>query len=563
MALREIKEITDAVDTRGKELRELRDRFENDFELWRLKKYQLGKKDEYDNYTSNEPKTLANKIIEILSSAPLQIRIPLKNEREEERKQISNAERLVYGAINLADSRLQFTAQPSTQEQLAFFSTIRGSHATRAYIHKNNNGEVIPDIAVWDMLHTTWDVGADRMLWVCHTRPISVSQAKAEYDIDIGEVGNAVVYDFWDDEINCAILNGEFVIKPFKHELKHIPVLIGMVGSAPFIQSDRNTDTIKDFGESIYDSNRNLYDHKNKLITELMTIVGQGVHNPLKVKSAGGKKTLEKSPYYKGSVVQLDTEKGEEIEPVWQPTMPRDANALLGAVVRDMSIGGMPPIAFGELNFQLPGYGINLLTHAAASVLLPRQRSMEKTYEWIARELLTQYQGGGFGKLRLHGRDGSNEYFDVEITPEDVKGDWFPEAKLLPSLPEDTAAKYAMAQTAVQNELLSRETARDKLLGVQDPDLETQKILREKALNMPPILLRRMAAALIEEGRPDLARIFEAELERVTAQATPTKSPPEMPRSVVPSEETRGKTPTTPSAEEVALRAEARVRTET
>ena len=49
-----------------------------------------------------------------------------------------------------------------------------------------------------------------------------------------------------------------------------------------------------------------------------------------------------------------------------------------------------------------------------------------------------------------------------------------------------------------------------------------EKILRDKAWNMPPILLQRMANAMRNEGRPDWAAIFEAELQR---QATGIMEP--------------------------------------
>ncbi len=517
-----IDEILKAVERQDKVLTDLRTRFEDDFGKWRLEPFQEGKKGEYDNYTSNEPRNLVDKVTEKLATAPVQIRIPIDVDTEEERKAKSNAERFIYGAINLANSRLQNMIQPSIQEQLAFFATLRGWFALRAFIHKGKGGDVIPDIAIWDINHTTWDVGED-LLWVCHKRPITKETAKSEYGIDIN--GDSSLYDWWDDEINLAFINKEVVIKPQKHGCGHVPVLIGFVGSAPFISSTEYTDTIKNMGESILAANRDLYTPKNKLMTYYMTIVGQGVHNPIAVHSSGGRKTLEKSPYYKGSVVQLDTDKTEKIEPIFKPTMPGDVSALMGNLMRDINLGGIPPVAAGVQEFQLPYSAIHLLIDAASSALLPRQLAMEKAFNWMGRELLTQFAKGKFGKLRLHGRDGSNEAFDIKLEAKDIKGDWFPETKILPVLPEDMPAKYAMAQVAVVNELLSRETARDKILGVQDTDLETQKIIREKAMAMPPIMLRQIIAALIAEGRPDLAQIFVAELNKMAAGATETPRP--------------------------------------
>ena len=537
-------EILKAVKEKDGELKVLRDRFEADYGKWRLEEFSLGS--DYDNYTSSSPKRLVDKVTEILADAFLQIRIPLHKEKKQERDQISNAERFIYGAINLANSRLQATVQPTIQEQMAFLSVLRGWFALRAYIHKNKNGETIPDIRVWDIFHTTWDVGADGLLWACHSHPISKSQAKAEYDIDLKKSSTA--YDFWDNEKYAVILDKEFVIKPEKHGLKYPPILISMVGATPFIQSDLYQDTIKDTGESILASDRNLFDKVNKLKTYYLTLVGQGVHNPIAISSSDGKKTLEKSPYHKGNVVQLNSDKGEKIEPIFKPTMPSDAGNLLGLIMREMTSEGVLSLLSG-ISEAGSGYRVSLLTHAASTMLNNPKRSMEQGYEWLARELLTQYSAGGFGKLRLQGRDGSNEYFDMEVSPKDIKGDWFPEVRLRPSLPEDTAENYATAQLAVQNGLLSRETVRDKLLGVQDTDAEEDKVLREKASRIPSVMVREIARTLAEDGRPDLAMDLINEFQAQAAipfekQSQKQKERPVepqyatgMPREVLPSEE--------------------------
>ncbi len=514
-------DIITAVKQRETELQPLRERFENDYGLWRLTPYSLDKKigtiSEYENYTTNEPKTLANRVIEILSASPLLIRIPLELDSEEKRKRKSATERLIYGAMNLANFRLQMLMMPPVQSQLASYSTFRGWYGMRVFFRKDEHGEVISDIKVYDPLHLTWDIGEDGLSWQNHERTISKLQAKSEYKIETGSKG-VKIYDFWNKNVNAIIAGDKFVKKPTEHELGHIPCLISFVGSMPFIQSEKFQDTIVDMGESIYTSNRGIYDSKNKQVTLLQTIVGLGAHNPLAVYSAGGRKPFEKSPYYKGAIIQLDTDKNERVEPLLKPEMPRDVGNLLNIVTKDLSMGGMPPIAGGELNFQLPYSAVNLLMDAARSVILPRQAAMERSLEWMAREILTQYSKGGFGKLRLHGRDGSNQYFDVELTSEDVQGDWFPEVKILPSLPEDEPRNVEMVRILNQEKMLSKETMQDRFLGVRDTDIENQKLDREDAYDMPNIRHRRMAAALMVEGRPDMAAFHLAAAQNMEAQ---------------------------------------------
>ena len=174
MALRTESDIIDAVGGRERDSQviALRKRYEEDYEKWRLTSYQLGKKGEYENYTSNAPRNLVDKTVEKLATAPLQIEIPIDKDTEEERTAKANAERFYYGVINLVNSRLEAVTLPSIQEQLAFYATLRGSFAIRAYMRTTKQRKVIPDVVIWDLLNTTWEVGSDNLLWVCHTRTI-------------------------------------------------------------------------------------------------------------------------------------------------------------------------------------------------------------------------------------------------------------------------------------------------------------------------------------------------------------------------------------------------------
>jgi len=485
---------------------DLKNRIENDYDLWRLEPFQLGHEGEYENYTTNEPKTLANKTMEVLSTAPLQAEIPLLLSDEDERRRKSNTERFYYGILNLADSRLQNILQPSIQDQMAFFSTLRGWIVIRSYFRKTKDGKTIPDIVPWDILNVRWAIGADGLLYVFNMRPISKAQAKAEYNIDVAGSGvSTTLYDFWDDEQNSIVINDTFVKKPTQHGLDHIPVLIKAVGAVPLVQSERHNDTLKDQGDSVFGANRTIYDHKNKMITMSSTIVGLAAHNPLAISSSGGKKTFSKSPYYKGAVIQLDADKGEKVEGLYKPEIPQAMAYLYGIVQRDLSSGGIPPIAGGELDFSLPYSGIKELISAARSIVKPRQRAMEESFEWIFREMSTQYINGKFPKLKVHGRDGTEEYFDMQLSSKDISGDWFPECKLLPDLPENEPEKHAMAELAVRNDLLSPETARAKYLGVKDTDLEEQKVIRSKANKLPAVMIRELVLSLINDGRLDLA----------------------------------------------------------
>ena len=513
--LKTIPEIKKAVKDKQDLITTLRARWEDDYELWRLKTYNRGI--DYESYTSNKPRTLANKLISLLATSQRTIRIPLGKDDEGQRKAKSDAERFVIGALNLADSRLESMLQPSIQEQLAFYVTLRGWVALRVYMRKQD-GKTIPDISVWDPLHTYWEIGDNGLLWVCHTRPATADQINAEYNVDIKDK-KTTVYDFWDKEKYLTFANDEFLIEETKHNLGHLPVYVGQVGSVPFIASERLDDTIKDVGESIYAPVRGIIKPLNQMISDYMTIVAQGVHNPLAISSVGGKKGFPSSPYRKGNVVQLDSAKGESVTKLVEPTMPRDAQVLWASIEREWA-SVLPPAAFGIFEGETSGRHLSLLHHAAETFILAPKSKVEKVYEWIARELLTQFNKGGFGRLKLQGRIGTNEDFVVELTSKDVKGDWFPKVELVTRLPEDEPANMNMAQIAVESGLLSVQTTQDKYLGVQDTDVEMDKMHREQTLSIPEIRLRKLAAAEKRLGNDEMAQILIDMIGRLEQQKT-------------------------------------------
>lgn len=523
------KDITTAVDKRAEELKDLYDRFEEDLDKHRLTPYNMGK--DYENVTSNQPRTLLYKLINPLAYAPVKATIPLQEENEEERRDISKGEYLFYGCMNLANSRLKSVVSPTIQALLAYYSGANGWYAERVFIHKKHKkGKTIPDIQVWDLRQVTWDVGGDGLLWACHTKLISSKQAETEHNVDATGIfgkskNNIKVYDFWDDEINAIIVNGEFTKKPTKHNLDHIPIFINFVGPTPFIQSTKFEDTIKDMGEGALASNRNLTEPINKMLTSWLTIVAQGAHNPLAITSSGGKKTFEKSPYYKGAVVQLDADKNEKVEPLYKPEMPKEAQAAMAQLQTLVDMGGLSAVNYGMVPFGESGYQTNILRQLAIEGMVPIQKAVEEGLTWIHRELLTQYAKSKLGKLKLHGRNGSNEYFDVELSPQDVKGDWFPEVKIQPSLPQDFRADAATASLLVRDGLYSRLTARDQILLLQNPELEEDRVLIEQARRIPSLMVRDMAIKLIEvEGRPDLAKALIREFEsKVTMEEEKTR----------------------------------------
>jgi hypothetical protein len=97
-------EISTLVGTLKSKRSQQLERMESDYGLGTLEKFAIPKEEgEWENFTTNSPSVLANKVTHLLASARRRLWIPLSTEDEKERKIIAATERFANGYINLAD----------------------------------------------------------------------------------------------------------------------------------------------------------------------------------------------------------------------------------------------------------------------------------------------------------------------------------------------------------------------------------------------------------------------------------------------------------------------------
>lgn len=540
MGLTDAKEIVKAVDERAKELKPLYDRFETDLKRVTSYEFKMPTKTTdagatYDNYTTNKPKTLINKITGTLASAPLHIQLEYDKDTEAGREAKNNAERFIYGNIDLADTHFANMMLPTFQSQLAYYSSLFGWYAIRAWIGMDKENYGLPMLAVWYAGNVTWVLGKDGLAEVCHKRKVPIRQAIAEWGYKGGtKKGDITIYDWWDGETNSVIIDSKFVKKPADHKLGHPPVIIVVAGNAPPVQLMEKKDSIKYWGESALAPNRSGYDQFEHQMTYRQTMVAEGTHAPMGVWSPGGKKELKRSPWGKDRVVQFDSDTGEKAEPLSTPSTPQDAELLLMVIDHEITMGGSANILHGIDDPGGSGRRAQILgRHAAESLLSAPKEAIERGIEWTGREFLTQYSEGSFKGLKLRGEGWNNEKFNVDLKPEDVKGDWYPDVNVMAQLPEDEHTKILDAIALVEHRLSSRESVMDTRLGVRDTDLEKGKIDREDAMELLPIKLRRMIGELIDDdpiGNKGLIKVFMDEIERMERpQPVPSPASPAPP----------------------------------
>jgi len=537
---------------------DLRIRFEGDFDKLRNESFNIPKKEgSWESFTTNRPSSDAYKVINTLASARLKLWIPLTDEDERKRKNLSKTERFPYGAIALRDSLMGNIPEAlPLQAELSWHAPMRGWIGLLCYLYEEDdgkNGTTRPHIAVWDILNSAWISGSNGLLWAGYKRFASKEDIKAQYkeDVKSDSKGRVEVYDIWDTEQEGVITEGEYLEKK-EHGCDHVPVLILPGGSTPFIQSGDHEDTIKNVGESIYVNNRHMFDIESRIGSYFLTMTGRAAKTPLYFlydSTKGGlPPDMEGNPFEKGAVVPIDVGRGQKIEQGITSEMTRDTYAFWEYLQGRLGIGGMTPVSFGEINQALPAAGINMLRHASMDSIKPPQKLMERTYVWLAHELVSQYKNGDFEKMEIQGMDGSNRRFKMDVKPSDIDDSWNFEASLIADFPQDEMANMGMAVQAVESELMSRQTARDKYGLVDDTDQEQQILDREKAFRVAAVQLRKIARALAEDGDFEGAQYILDEIETMQMQKKGVASQPGMPSPVRPSADTSAAVPQPPEA---------------
>jgi len=503
----------------------LRERMDTDYDLFRLNNYTGDdENDGFQKYTSNEPRTFASKVITLLSNATLMIRVPQDRKYRDEREISNDKERFLIGILKSADERLIKRLLQPVQEQLAWYTAIRGWYAGRALLVKEEDGSTCVDITPWDPRNVYWGLGKDGLKWACYRIKKTQDEIKDDYGVEVTpaaeEEDGTYVYDFYDEKENTVISDdGVRLKKATPHGSPSVPVFIGAVGGMPPLQSEDIGDTSEDYGESIYQADRELYETHNFNMSVMKEMANRSLKQGIKVRSPDGSKTLEENPHLAGSEVALG--QGEDIEPLGLLEVAKEMGAFLALTQGEMQRGALPHSAYGEIPFSLSGFAINSLRQGVETVVQPCIKSIINAYSQICNLITDQYKTGYFAPMQLNGQDRSREWFNDEITPEVVGEGGLIVVEMLPSLPQDEPAKYQMAQFARQGEipLLSDRFIREEVLGLQDADLIDDGVKEQLSERSTPLAATyNLMQSAERRGRDDMAAIYFGELQALMIQ---------------------------------------------
>jgi len=502
-----------------------RTRMENDYGLYRMNPYEAG--NGYQSYTSNAPKILADKIISYLSNAQMSVRVPISAEVAD-RTPGTLKEKFVIGALNLADERMQRYGQPSLREQLAFYVVLRGWYAGRAMLNKHDDDTTYVDITPFDPLHVCYEMDDMGIVWLAHKTKRSPSAVKRAFNVDVepaseGETSSGItVWDYYSRTENAVIVVGDDEQKKFgkkltKHNVRDIngnpcaPVFLGAVGPAPWVQDEiSGDDTARDYGESIFAANRDLYSDYNFAMSAYKTLVRRAVRRPYKIVSPDGTTTLDTDPWQDGSEVPLPA--GTDIRLMEEVTMPLDTGAFVGLISGELQRGGLSNVSYGELPFAISGFAAKILQEGSAHQIEPRVKGITSCYKQITEIISMQYELGGFDTVSVRGRHNDiASYFSEEIKPADLEGAGAIDINFGVRMPQDEPQLVTMAQMMREGPkpLAPDEWIWENVLQINDVEQFRNAISAQQAqVTEPKALLLTLIEGLMHSGEQEKALIY-------------------------------------------------------
>jgi len=524
----EISEIIEKVNKKEQEFDDLYKQMDEDYDLWNVKKRDFDTHPMAINITSNDPRSLSDRVQAYLIGSKLQLTVlPPENHPAPNAKEVANKEeRLYHFGFEQADIRLRRILEAKLLNSLAWFALVRGVIAARVLVYPDAEGNIMWDFLGLDPRYLTFEIGRDGLAWVAYKTFRSPQSLKDDYKFEGGSSNEKgiEVLDYWDREINATIAisgggkTGNTLQDPIKHGLSEIPIIIVPVSMSPRI-CDSSGIKITSWGQSVFAPNRLSY----KQVDELRTILATHAHllakSPTVFQREAGQPpyTLPPGdiPYYAGATMVLPPGVTATRLPV--PDIPHSLETAIGLGRGDIQRATYSDIEMGQLSFQLSGTALRMLKAEIDKVVGPRKQALVDTYTDMCRMIKKQVveQGLTIAVKTVSG----DSYATYDMVPELLDNDFYIGADFVIQNAWEELEAYQLAQMAMQNKLMSRETAMNDILKIQDTKAELEKMIIEEVEAMSPELkLFKAGEIYTRTGQERELAIVAQELQQILQQ---------------------------------------------
>lgn len=513
-------------------------RMDRDRDLYNMVEYHLKDLEEpfkpakdVVNITLNDPKVFADRASAFMNEAGMQVVIEGRHLQDRDSTLIENFDTDIRYEI---DRQLVMKDIDSLYSFLIEQSIIRGTLGAR-YVSWDDAGKFSPDLLPCDSRFLVYEYGRKDLVQAAFKTVRSKTAILDEYPnakIE-GTSKKGGIWEHWGKDKGEIWLSSPFdaMVSGQKLDEKenvfgYVPFIIQGVGAGTMLQDEGS---IEHRFESIFASNRLLYEHLNMLGSILQTLNYMTFNRAHLWESDAG--TMAKVPPKPGMRKTIPIDKGTrglfpvEITDITQSTRLFYA-LILGAVQK----GSLPNIDYGNLTFPLSAVAISKLTATKDAIFSPRLQAIAWFYRKLHLMIKDQYIKGGY-QAEL-GEEGVERTYSASDLDKNYKIGY----KFHPVSPEQDIANYAVAAQALAVGM-SKHTVFTNILKLQNPDGEIMKSRAEKAEQLDPAIgLFRYGHALIDQGNDQSfleSELVADQIERILRQRY---AMPELP--IEPSEST-------------------------
>lgn len=533
---------------------------------------QMSKPLGFRRFVSNDPRTALDAGVSILTrnEAFWRIAMPAGAVDEEERGKIGRVELGLAGVVDDIDEMFLMRGEMRLWKQVAFDALMRGwiwgkFHVTKEAVDMGRPSAMIAEM--WDsrqVLPSFDGIGLAEIIVEKHTTlgelinqyPDKVRLNPEDHDLN----AQAVKLEYWsnkrknpgimgvlaaysDSPVGGILTSVEprqyktWIVDPFEHEFtpEQLPVVGVPVNGIP-IKSKPFSGTVfrgsleeragrlgttvpswhdpsgwvAETGRGILSAVEENIPQYNELVATALQHFSLGPYPTWAFHTTSG----EAPNWLEGLNAKIPLRIGETVERFDPVPVNSDAWQLLALLRDERQRGMLANILQASSAFQGSGVVLQQTLHAALNALEPFSTGMADFGRQMGTHVLEQLKVAGVGVLNLVARSGRS-FFAIDFDPKTELADrkYKPLPIFRPSLPEDMLIKAQTARILLdpRRPVMSLASVLDKVLQLDDPEGEEDRIFADIANLDPVIVLQRVAEALRAEGEDELADRIEQE----------------------------------------------------
>jgi hypothetical protein len=165
------------------------------------------------------------------------------------------------------------------------------------------------------------------------------------------------------------------------------------------------------------------------------------------------------------------------------------AQTMLTQIEGQIQQSTFPGVMYGQAPGQMSaGYGVSILADQARGRIAQFRTNLESTLEHVNElvlGLVEEYADKKKG-VKVWGRGGADgKLYHEVLTPADIQGQWHNLVSLTPQITTDDAQKQTLGLRMVEKGIISKRTFRDRIMSMNFPADEQERIELERAIESP------------------------------------------------------------------------------